>query len=888
MKNVSWLSQLSNQRPSGAMINRIAGSIGVAILLVLTGVAVAQNPAAPAPAPESTMSVPQGYSVHESVDLGGHITNVVGSGEMYDTLVNLHSGPRVQDEMFELRALPGTKNTLIDSLQAMGSGFGGDPNNFAKLTFSKDKFYEFSGIFRRDRQYFDYDLLGNPNITTGLSIPIGPSNAPTGSFAWPQVEVSPLMFNTVRRMTDTDLTILPLSKVTLRIGYSHNIFQGPTLSPGESVGKYNSLLAEYQRNGTDDLTFGADWKPVQGTRLTYEEEITHYKQDSYFTIAPSEYMFQEADGTPVSVGDWDSQTAYGIGGCITGSMGSAYTSSSIYTILSAPQTSGGKPIINPACDVITSYLRSQRTRLLYPTEIFRLQSSSIKNITMSGNFRYTKAKMNLPYYYENFQGLDGVAATTTAPIYPAQAIRSATFTGSSSAQREVVAADYGIVWQLASNFSLSEQIDYSNVHQPGTSNISLGITANTSTNPNETINYSGPLGPGSNLSVEGSPNGTPLPDYFGQKFVTNSLTGTWDTSARTTLSLTYRYRTHTIGEGIPNNAPLAVAADTNGTVTIDENGGIFTAALRPAANWDLNGSAEISYADNAFTPVAPRQLQHYRVHTIYRPKTWATISGAYNDLERHNNTNNNQSAVALYASSGGASGVAYDGPINHVDHSRNLSLGTDLEPNEHYGLDLNYSYSDVYAATNICYLNGATATLPGAATVTSSGAADICPGAFARGSTTNLDEWEARDFMDAPTQSGSAAFMMSPSNKTHVNVGYRISSVDGSRFFNDARDVNGSLVSKYQSPFMNVAVKFHPGWVWNAEYRLYRYFEGGFSGAPLCSTAGTNLSASTPVISCTSASIAAYPTGLTEPTSGLTAARNFYANDVTVGLHYEF
>ena len=36
------------------------------------------------------------------------------------------------------------------------------------------------------------------------------------------------MFNTVRRMTDTDLTILPLSKVTFRVGYSQNIFQGPS------------------------------------------------------------------------------------------------------------------------------------------------------------------------------------------------------------------------------------------------------------------------------------------------------------------------------------------------------------------------------------------------------------------------------------------------------------------------------------------------------------------------------------------------------------------------------------------------------------------------------------------------------------------------------------
>jgi hypothetical protein len=86
---------------------------------------------------------------------------------------------------------------------------------------------------------------------------------------------------------------------------------------------------------------------------------------------------------------------------------------------------------------------------------------------------------------------------------------------------------------------------------------------------------------------------------------------------------------------------VAVGSDTNGTVTINENGGIFNAALRPTANWNVNGTVEVLYNDNSFTPVGARQTKHYRVHTMYRPKPWATISGAFNDRERHNNTNNN-------------------------------------------------------------------------------------------------------------------------------------------------------------------------------------------------------------------------------------------------------
>jgi hypothetical protein len=866
MKKIGWFFQISNQQPSAAVtvIEHIAEGIGVVLLMATVSIASAQNPtpAAPFPAPEAQMTTPNGYTIHQSVDLGGRITNATGSGAMYDTLVNLQSGPRVLGETFEMRALPGKKGTLVDSISAIGSGFGGDPNSFTKLDFSKGRIYEFSGLFRRDRQYFDYDLLGNPNIPTGRSIPIGPTNAPTGSFAWPQVNQSPFLFNTVRRMTDTTLTIFPLAKVTFRAGYSQNVFQGPSLSPsGYQFAKYDAILQENQRNSTDDFTGGIDWKPVQGTRVTFEEQIDHYKADSYFVLAPSDFIFQEADGTKVAINDYDSQTPYSSSACNANSIGTT-------PILSAPPTAGGLPVINAACAVVTSYLRSQPTRILYPTEILRLQSTSIRNISMNGNVRYTNANMNLPDYYDSYQGLNGTT-------------RSLTYTGVASAKREVAAIDYGLVWQAMKTFSLSEQIDFSSVHQPGTTTMtSVTTLATPATAGNETINYAGPLttttaaAGGSTFEGSGAV-GTPLPGYFGQNFLTNNLTGTWDASSHTTLSLTYRHGTHTIAQGSPHNTPLAVGATSNGTVTINEDGGILNAAVRPFANWDINGTVEALYADNAFTPVGPRQTRHYRLHTMYRPKPWATISAAFNDLERHNNTNNNASAVA-------AGDDPYEGPINHVDHSRVFSVGAVLMPNEHYGLDFNYAYSDVYTATNICYDNGASPTLPGTASLNSSGGPAVCPGVFARGSTTQLADWFARDFMDAPTQYGSVSFTTSPVKSIHSNIGYRISAVNGNQFFNDARAVNGSLQSAFQSPFVNLAWTIRPGLTWKAEYNFYGYGEGGPSGPEYCSTSTTLTSA---VVPCTSLS---EPTGLTESPAGLTAPRNFHANNVALGVHYEF
>jgi hypothetical protein len=794
---------------------------------------------------------------------------------MYSTLVNLQSGPRVLGETFEMRALPGKKGTLVDSISAFGSGFGGDPNSFTKLSAFKGRVYEFSGLFRRDRQYFDYDLLGNPNIPGGQSIPIGPTAAPTGSYAWPQVKQSPFLFNTVRRMTDTNLTIQPLSKVTYRFGYSQNIFQGPSLTPSgyQFAGSYDVLLQEFQRNSTDDFTGGIDWKPVQGTKLTFEEQVDHYKADSYFTMDPSYFNVQEADGTKVALlANYDSLTPYASSACNANSVGTT-------PVLSAPQTPGGLAVINPACAVISSYSRTQPTRVLYPTEIFRLQSSSVKNISMNGDFRYTNANMNMPNYYDSFQGL-------------AKTSREITYTGNANAKRKVVAADYGIVWQAMKTFSLEDQINFSNVHQPGTSNVTSGTTVATpATAGNETINY--PTLTTTNAatgtsSFEGSaPVGTSLPAYFGQRFLTNDLTGTWDATSRVTLSLTYRYQKHVIAEnafvaatstvpadpgGNPGNIPLAVNATNDGTVTIDENGGILTAALRPTANWNINGSVEMLYNDNAFTPMTPRQTRQYRVHTMYKAKSWAVLSGAYNDVEHHNNTNNDQSAVA-------AKDVAYAGPLDHVDYSRVVALGAQLFPNDHYGIDFNYAYSDVYMADNICYLGGAATGLPAASTPSGT----TCPATSA--GRSGYDFGPALDFMHAPTQSGSAALTLSPVKTVKSNIGYNISSVNGSRFYNDPRDVAGSLVSTYQSPFVNFAWTSRPGLTWKAQYNFFGYGEGGPSGAALCATANPTPTAPATPVSCSSLP---YQTGMNISSAGETAPRNFHANNVILGVHYEF
>ena len=67
---------------------------------------------------------------------------------------------------------------------------------------------------------------------------------------------------------------------------------------------------------------------------------------------------------------------------------------------------------------------------------------------MNGDLRYSVENGNLAKYYENYTGLNGVT-------------RSSTITGSATAQRRVLAFDYGMTWNATKTIILEDQVNYS-------------------------------------------------------------------------------------------------------------------------------------------------------------------------------------------------------------------------------------------------------------------------------------------------------------------------------------------------------------------------------------------------------------------------------------------
>ena len=175
----------------------------VACLLLASG-AWSQNPPAPATPPSPPPSSGDegkdygDYHVNQTIEVGGRISDVTGSPAMYDTLVNQQTGARILEQSLTMRSL--TNEDLFDTLTLNSFGWGGDPEQAARLRISKYRWYTFSGSYQHMQNYFNYDLFANP------------LNPPTGQPYIPILD-SPHAYYDRQNLYNFDLVVLPMQPV---------------------------------------------------------------------------------------------------------------------------------------------------------------------------------------------------------------------------------------------------------------------------------------------------------------------------------------------------------------------------------------------------------------------------------------------------------------------------------------------------------------------------------------------------------------------------------------------------------------------------------------------------------------------------------------------------
>ena len=84
-----------------------------------------------------------------------------GNLNNYNTFENLSSGVRLFDYSLNMRSM-NHQGSFFDNLSFSNFGYGGDPNDVSRLRIDKNKWYDFRAMFRRDKNYWNYNLLANP------------------------------------------------------------------------------------------------------------------------------------------------------------------------------------------------------------------------------------------------------------------------------------------------------------------------------------------------------------------------------------------------------------------------------------------------------------------------------------------------------------------------------------------------------------------------------------------------------------------------------------------------------------------------------------------------------------------------------------------------------
>jgi len=156
--------QTGNEASEGKGGRTMRARLGInAIPFVLMVAVVVFSPTARAQdSSEESKGVDSGgYNIHQTIEFGYRSSNINGNMNTYNTFENLGSGVRLFDFDLRMRSLD-HKGLFFDTLTFSNFGYGGDPNNVSRMHVEKNKWYDFRLLFRRDKNFWDYNLFANP------------------------------------------------------------------------------------------------------------------------------------------------------------------------------------------------------------------------------------------------------------------------------------------------------------------------------------------------------------------------------------------------------------------------------------------------------------------------------------------------------------------------------------------------------------------------------------------------------------------------------------------------------------------------------------------------------------------------------------------------------
>ena len=736
------------------------------------------------PEPEDTKNSEQtwgGFDAQQVAEFGGRISSFTGNPGMWDTYVNLGSGPRLLEYTLEMRS-PTHSGMLFDDLNFSNYGYGGDPNSVSRLRISKGALYDFNANFHRDQNIFDYDLFVNP-----LNPPTSNPNIP--------ILNSPHEFLLTRRMTDVNLALFPLAPVRVKLGWSRVVNDGSTFSTVHEGTE--GLLFQPTLNTSDSFSFGVSFHVLPKTNISYDLFYTYFKGDTSAQLAnPGQLAqfgvpgFNLAGGAPVNLG-----IPFNTGAtqpCATPVLATGFA--------------------NSVCNGFFSYSRVGNVRTAYPTQQISFQSNYFKRTDFSGRLSYSDANSDNPAFAENFAGLITRSGQTNFSQ-----------TGSSLAKRITLSGDFGLTFRINDRMRLIDTFLYNNFRIPTswayTTTSLFAATLLSTPNAFNSASCPPPFTAATCPQHTASSGADIVQDFVNQftrqEAEINTVELEYDFSRTMTAYIGYRYEHRDItadnvdnqvltffpslpNRGVCAGQPLANGICTTTTtdgdqqfVPINGNSALFGFSARPSRKWRINFDTELFSADNAFTRISPRHLQRYKGRATYKPKDWWNVAASFNIIENRNNTDD----------------------IGNLQHNRSYSLNSAIAPADaKWGLDLSYSYNDIFSQTNICFVS--TPTPPDSLS---------CGTPFLSGLSVYK---ELSNF-------GSGSVLLRPTRRISAVLGYTVTRTNGSTLILNPIAPTGPLSFNYYLPSASLAIRITNKVTYKTAWNFYDYSENSDPGPTL-------------------------------------------------------
>ena len=754
---------------------------------------------------DEQLGVDQGnYNIKQAIEFGYRFTDISGNLQTYNTMVNLQQGPRLLNFTMEMRSLD-NHGTFFDRFFFTNSGYEGDPNVVSVLRVSKNKWYSFNGMFRRDENLWDYSLLANPfnPATPVANAPLNFNpvvNAPANVVGTPVIAMSPHYFDTRRNMQNYNVIFLPQSKIRFRAGYDLNTNNGPaftTIHQGTE-----QFLFENISTTLTQFRLGVDFRFLPHTNISYDQIWSYYKTDP--GVTDQNQQFSVGTGfPPVDLGvSWNS----------------------------APCSPAFQPngLVSSNCNAYSSYHSHSQTRLNAPTEQISFQSNPISALQLTGKFSYTGGDMNVNNYNQGFVGLESKSLLSNFEQF-----------GPTQGRHVTSYSDLGATWQITSMFSLVDEFHYDNWQEPAQfTGTNCSFFSNTLLVAPNFFTSTAPL-PATCASPISAVSGTPThntssdPDilvnldsnFLKQQITRNLIEVRLQITRKVGAYFGYRYEHRVIADNFyntqnaiyfPDTAERGNCALTNGALPggctlnadgsvsyqapiqpfglpgvtdINYNSAVFGFWLKPSPKFSLNFDADIISADNTFTRVSPLESQQFRIHAKYKAAAWLNLSGYFN----------------------GSYGQNSETTVNGAERNQNAGVSLSFTPTEKFSTQIGYNYNNIYSQIYLCFTSS-----------TAQPGLPACPG------IPKLFQEFAPYTSNVNT--GFIDFQWTPMNRLNLDLGANISSAAGSEVnLNPLSTIptlpTGALNSTWYEPYGSIAYHFAKNWTGKALWNYYGYHE---------------------------------------------------------------